>query len=83
MTDDDDSPVKVYEGEPSDVAFLTSLLSSAGIVLVTTGHLFLSREIYVRRSDGPAARELVADFEANKPRRSGYVLRGPWPRADR
>ena len=45
MIGDDGSPSKVYEGEPSDVAFLTLLLTSAGIVLVTTGHLFLSREI--------------------------------------
>ena len=82
---DDDSPIMVYEGEPSDVAFLTSLLSSAGIVIVvTSGRLFGSRELYVRRSDEPAARDLVADFESNRKPRSGraYVLRGPWPRSD-
>jgi len=86
MTQDtDDSPIRVYEGELSDVAFLTSLLDSAGIVIVaTTGRLFGSRELYVRRSDEPAARDLVADFESRKPRHSGgaYVLRGPWPRSD-
>lgn len=81
---DHDSPIKVYEGELSDVAFLISLLAAAGIHIVATGKLFGGREIYVRRSDEPAARDLVEDFESRKSRVEGHVvLRGPWPKANR
>jgi len=76
----DDLPIKVYEGEPSDVAFLISLLASTGIEVVRSGPFFGSREIHVRRSDEPAARELVTDFDANRSRGGGRVL--PWPKTD-
>jgi len=36
----DDLPIKVYEGEPSDVAFLISLLASTGIEVVRSGPFF-------------------------------------------
>ena len=79
----EDQPVKVYEGEPGDVAFLTSGgLTSAGVQIVTAGHFFGSRELHVRCGDEVAAREIVADFEANGRRGGGgdVVLRGPWPK---
>jgi len=74
----EDQPVKVYEGEPGDVAFLTS----AGVQIVTAGHFFGSRELHVRCGDEGAARELVADFEASGRRGGGgdTILRGPWPK---
>ena len=77
MTAGEDLPVKVYEGEPSDVAFLKSLFDSAGIDVVTAGHFFGGRDIYVRRRDADAARAILADFEQNRSRK-GDVIKGPW-----
>ena len=78
----EDQRVKVYEGEPGDIAFLTSLLISAGVQIVTAGHFFGSRELHVRCGDEVVARELVADFEASGRRGGGgdTILRGPWPK---
>ena len=72
-----DLPVKVYEGEASDVAFLKSIFESAGIEVVTAGYFFGGREIYVRRRDEDAARAVLADFEQNRSRK-GDVIKGPW-----
>ena len=79
MSDDDDQAVKVYEGEPTDIVFLKSLLGSAGIKVVTAGVFFgPNREIYVRRRDEAVTREILADFEVNPRPPGGTVLPGPW-----
>ena len=79
MSTEEDQPVKVYEGDPSDIAFLKSLLDSAGIDVVTAGRFFgPGNEVYVRRRDEESARAILADFEANRGRKGG-VIRGPWP----
>jgi len=76
----DGQPIKVYEGDSADVAFLRSLLDEAGIEVVSGGVFFgASREIYVRRRDGAEAREIIADFESRRTARTkGDVVRGPW-----
>jgi hypothetical protein len=77
--DEDDLPVKVYEGEPADIAFLESLLDSAGIEVVRSGAFFgAARAVHVPRRDGAVALEVLADFESERQRGSS-VLRGPWP----
>ena len=74
----DDLPIKVYEGEPTDVVFLKSLLNSAQIEVVTAGAFFgAAREIYVRRRDAAAARDILADFAINR-RPGGSILPGRW-----
>ena len=65
--DSDGLPVKVYDGDPADVVFLRSLLVSAAIEVVTAGIFFgPAREIYVRRRDATAARQVLADFEVER-----------------
>ena len=75
-----DDPVNVFDGLPADVVFLRSLIDAAGIELVNTGGAFFgpARSISVRRRDEVEAREIVADFELNRTRGRGDVLRGPW-----
>ncbi len=74
----DDLPIKVYEGEPADIVFLKSLLDSERIEVVTAGAFFgPAREVYVRRRDEAAAREILADFELHR-QRGGRILPGPW-----
>lgn len=76
---DDEQAVKVYEGEPSEIVFLKSLLDSAGIEVVTAGIFFgPGREIYVRRRDEAATREILADIEANRRPTRENVLPGRW-----
>lgn len=76
---DNDQPVKVYDGEPADVVFLKSLLDSAGIAVVTAGVFFgPGRELYVRQRDEADAREILADFEATRRSSGGSVLPGRW-----
>ena len=76
----DDLPIKLYEGEPGDIVFLTSLLDSEQIEVVTAGAFFgAAREVYVRRRDEAAAREILADFESHR-QRGGNILPGPWPK---
>jgi hypothetical protein len=72
-------PVKVYEGEAADVAFLESLLRSAGIERARAGAFFgPGTEVYVSRGDEAAAREMVKSFEANWHHGKPVVIRGPW-----
>jgi len=79
MSTNEDLPVKVYEGDPSDIAFLKSLLDAAGIEVVTAGRFFgPGNEVYVRRRDEESARAILTDFEANRGRKGG-IVRGPWP----
>lgn len=53
----DDQAIKVYDGEPTDVTFLRSLLESAGIEIVTAGIFFgPTKETYVRGRDEADAR---------------------------
>jgi hypothetical protein len=76
---DDDQAVKVYEGEPTDIVFLKSLLDSAGIEVVTAGAFFgPGRELYVRRRDEADTREILADFESHRRAPGGSVLPGRW-----
>ena len=78
-----DLPVKVFEGEPSEIAFLKSLLEAAGIETNVTGRFFgPAYTVYVKRSDETAAREVLSDFEKNGRRSNVYrqpgdVLRRP------
>ena len=76
----DGQPIKVYEGDSADVAFLRSLLDAAGIEVVSAGVFFgATREIYVRRRDGAEACEIIADFDSRRTARTkGDVVRGPW-----
>jgi hypothetical protein len=74
----DDLPIKVYDGDPTAIVFLKSLLDSAGIEVVTAGAFFgPGREVYVRRRDEAAAREILADFESHA-QRADNILPGPW-----
>ncbi len=79
MNDADDLPVKIYQGEPADVAFLKSLLESAGIHLAGGGLFFgPGNELFVRKGDEEAAREILNDFENRKRTGGGHLLPGPW-----
>ena len=75
----DDQPIKVYEGELADVVFLRSLMAEARIEVVSAGVFFgPAKEIHVRRRDERQARETITDFESQRTKRKGDVLRGPW-----
>lgn len=67
-----DIPVRVFEGDPTETAILSSLLESAKIATHLTGPASGAPEaLYVRRSDEAAAREIVADFETKRGRGGG------------
>ena len=81
-----DLPIKVFSGAPAEVVFLASLLNAAGVETNLTGAaLAPPSDIYVRRRDQDAAREIVNDFLAHGTRtgvegKPADVLEGRWPR---